>query len=223
MANSDLLDINPDQDVIIISHPRSGSTWLQSCLPHVNCSEPFSKFVTVNFHGNDVTFDQDPEPTQYSESEFVTMMSDRIAGLSKVSKPKSVKIHSFYLNRPDIVDWVNSQNATVVFLERRDKLKAFKSLAIAYTLNAWMIPITASSVTVDMDMVVNLYNRVIDPNVESNKNKLKHKIQTAYYEDLMLENKLVSSNPPAQKQNTTDVTIENWNQIHEYMLSINLI
>ena len=56
MANSDLLDINPDQDVIIISHPRSGSTWLQSCLPHVNCSEPFSKFVTVNFHNNDVTF-----------------------------------------------------------------------------------------------------------------------------------------------------------------------
>ena len=153
----------------------------------------------------------------------LAMMSDRIVGLSKVSKPKSVKIHSFYLNRPDIVDWVNSQNATVVFLERRDKLKAFKSLAIAYTLNAWMIPITASSVTVDMDMVVNLYNRVIDPNVESNKNKLKHKIQTAYYEDLMLENKLVSSNPPAQKQNTTDVTIENWNQIHEYMLSINLI
>lgn len=223
MANSDLLDINPDQDVIIISHPRSGSTWLQSCLPHVNCSEPFSKFVTVNFHGNDVTFDQLPKPTQYSESEYIAFMSDRIAGLSKVTKPKSVKIHSFHLNRPDIVDWVNSQNATVVFLERRDKLKAFKSLAIAYTLNAWIIPITASSVTVDMDMVGNLLNRVIDPNVESNKNKLSHKIQTACYEDLVLENKLVSSNPPAHKQNTTDVKIDNWTEIHEYMLSINLI
>ena len=223
MTNSDLIDINPNRDVIIISHPRSGSTWLQSCLPHVNCFEPFSKFITINFHGDHVKCTLLKEPKQYSESEFVTMMSDRILEMSGLTKPKSVKIHSFYLNRPDMVDWINAQDATVVFLGRRDKLKAFKSLLIAYSLHAYIGPISKSSVTVDMNMVAELYKRVNDPNIDLNKNKLKHKIQTVYYEDLILENKLVSSNPPAVKQNTTDVVIENWDQIHEWMLSVNLI
>lgn len=223
MANSDLLHINPDQDVIIISHPRSGSTWLQSCLPHLNCSEPFSKWLTVDFQGDDITFGQHSEPKHYTDSEFVSLVLDKMSDLSKITKPKSVKIHSFLLNRPGIVNWINEQNATVVCLERRDKLKAFKSLIIAYTLNNWIGPMPKSSVTVDINMVADLYKRVVDPNLEANKNKLQHEIQTAYYEDLLLENKLISSNPPALQQHTTHVVIENWDQIHNYMLSTNLI
>jgi Sulfotransferase domain len=223
MANSDLLNINPNRDVIIISHPRSGSTWLQSCLPQVNCFEPFSKFITINFHGDHVKCTLLKEPMQYSESEFVAMMQDRIQEMSGLTKPKSVKIHSFYLNRPDMMEWINAQDATVVFLERRDKFKAFKSLLIAYSLHAYIGHIPKSSVTVDMNMVGELYKRVNDQNLELNKNKLKHQIQTVYYEDLILENKLVSHNPPAVKQNTTDVVIENWEQVHDFMLQNNLI
>ena len=223
MVNSDLLDIDYTRDVIIISHPRSGSSWLQSCFPHVNCFEPFSRFATVNFNGNNVTFDQNKQSKKYAEGEYVAMVADRIFELSRITSPKSVKVHSFFLNTPRMIDWINSQDATVVFLERRDKLKAFKSLIISYTLNTWVGPITKSSVTADMNVVVELYKRIFDPHVDWNKTKLKHQFQTVYYEDLILENKLVSSNPPFIKQNTTDVVIENWDQIHDHLVSNKLI
>ena len=224
MVNSDLLDIDYTRDVIIISHPRSGSSWLQSCFPHVNCFEPFSRFLTIDFHGEDVHCAVPPTPKEYSSAaEFSAMVADTIGVLSRITKPKSVKIHSILLQSPDIVDWINAQDATVIFLERRDKEKTFRSLLIAYSLNRWFGTINESSVTVDITLAVDLYHRVNDPKIQINKNKLKHNIQTVYYEDLMLENKLVSSNPPAVKQNTTDVVIENWDQIHEWMLSINLI
>jgi hypothetical protein len=141
--------------------------------------------------------------------------------LDSITKPKSVKIHSFHLKRPDLLDWINRQNATVVVLERRDKLEAFKSLLIAYSLNTYMGPISESSVTVDIDMVIELYKRIQDPILELNKTKLKHKIQTVYYEDLMLENKLISDNPPILRQNTTHNTvILNWDEIHNHVLSL---
>ena len=138
MINSDLLDIDPNRDVIIISHPRSGSTWLQSCLPHVNCSEPFSRFLKLDFQDNYVDSVLLGEPKQYSALEMDAFVIERTLELSGITKPKSVKIHSFYLKRPDILDWINQQNATVVSLERQDKLKAFKSLLVAYSLNAYI-------------------------------------------------------------------------------------
>lgn len=223
MINSNLLDLDSNRDVIIISHPRSGSMWLQSCLPHVNCFEPFSKFLEVNFQGDYVNCVLLKEPKQYSESEMNAFVADRILRLSNVTKPKAVKIHSFYLRRPDILNWINAQNATVVVLERRDKLKAFKSLLVAYSLNAYMGPIDKSSVTVDMNMAAELYRWIDNPIIESDKTKLKHKIQTVYYEDLMLENKLVSSNPPISQQNTTNTVVENWHEIHNHVLSLGLM
>lgn len=224
MVNSDLIEINPNRDVIIISHPRSGSTWLQSCLPHVNCSEPFSRFMTVSYQDDNISCTLQKTPTPYSSAaEFSAMVSDRVLKLSSITKPKSVKIHSILLQNQDIIDWINAQDATVVFLERRDKLKAFKSLLIAYKLHAWFGPITESSVNIDINVAAELYNRVNDPNINLNKKKLTHQSQTVYYEDLMSENKLVSSNPPAQIQNTTDVIIENWDEISAYLSSINLI
>ena len=84
-----------------------------------------------------------------------------------------------------------------------------------------MGPISESSVTVDIDMVIELYKRIQDPILELNKTKLKHKIQTVYYEDLMLENKLISDNPPILRQNTTHNTvILNWDEIHNHVLSL---
>ena len=223
MCIRDRLNIDPNRDVIIISHPRSGSMWLQSCLSHVNCFEPFSKFLKLDFQDDYVDCVLLKQPKEFSPAEMSAFVADRIAGLDGITKPKAVKIHSFYLRRPDILNWINAQNATVVALERRDKLKAFKSLLVAYSLNAYMGPIDKSSVTVDMNMAAELYRRIDNPIIESDKTKLKHKIQTVYYEDLMLENKLVSSNPPISQQNTTNTVIENWHEIHNHLLSLGLM
>jgi hypothetical protein len=75
---SRLLNLDLNQDVIIISHPRSGSTWLQSCLPHVNCFEPFSRFLQINFCGDDVDCVQLKRPRQYSVLEMNAFVVDRM-------------------------------------------------------------------------------------------------------------------------------------------------
>ena len=41
------LKINSSQDVVLVGHYRSGSSWFQSCLPQFNCRAPFHAAVRL--------------------------------------------------------------------------------------------------------------------------------------------------------------------------------
>lgn len=203
--------IDKNKDVIIISHPRSGSNWFQSSLEHFNSREIFS--LNSNFTGEirNRTFVM----SKYSDIKLQnSVIYDRIKLLNSITEPKSVKIHTFHFNE-EILNWLYKQSCTVVWLERKDKLAAFKSLLIAKTLNQFVGPVTAKSVNVTLHDI-NYWYRLINTPVELINNIKSHiatDINYVFYEDMINDSYFDNKKSWVSRQFTTDVAIENWDDI----------
>ena len=208
--------VDSTKDVIIIGHPRSGSFWLQSCMPHFNCNETFN-VVQIDVVGNDGKrfLVSGKTPMRIDEDERERRILSRIKLLDEVTVPKCVKILSYQITNT-VIDWINNQDATVIWLERKDKLTAFKSLLISNTLNKFVGKITTSSVKVDVEQLRWLHyillNHERDARIKAGINK---SIEFAFYEDLIVT--MADQPTNMEKQNTTSVTIENWDEVVEYM------
>lgn len=213
------MKIDNTRDVIILGHPRSGSFWMQSCLPHYDCREAFN---TVNF---DITGKNEQrllispyKSVLLDKSSEDVEISNRISILNSIDVPKVTKILTFqfqYAHRTmwndTIFDWVNSQNANIYWIKRKDKLASFKSLLVADALGKYMGPINATSCTVDvkrLDWLIDSLSYSKDDYIKSRINK---PIEYVFYEDLLeTEFKTKSS---MIVQNSSNVKISNWNEI----------
>lgn len=214
------MNINKDKDIIIIGHPRSGSFWLQSCMPHFNCREAFN---TVNF---DIV-GQNEERLLISSYKSVLLdeqaedieIEKRIQILDSIKVPKVTKILTFQFQyayrtkwNEKIFDWVNKQDADIFWIKRRDKLASLRSILIADALGKYMGPIGATQCTVDVKRLPWLIDSLSYDKDEYIRNHLNKPIVDVYYEDL-LNDPSFNNTSTMVVQNSSEVTITNWDEV----------
>lgn len=213
--------VNKNKDVIIIGHPRSGSFWMQSCLPHFNCRETFN---TVNFDILRI------EGNRFFLSKYKSVLLDkaqedaeiekRIALLNQVAVPKCVKILTFqfqYAHRTEynqrIFDWVNQQDADIYWIKRKDKLASFKSLLVADSLGAYVGKIAQTETSINVDRLPWLIDSLTYSKDSYIRSQINKPIIDVTYEDLLEDPEFDKSQTTMVEQHSTDVAITNWNQV----------
>jgi hypothetical protein len=214
------MKINPNKDVIIIGHPRSGSYWLQSCLPHFNCREAFNvknfdivgekdnRFIMANYRD-----------IELSPEEETRLIKERIELVDSITVPKCVKILTYQFNDV-ILEWVNRQDADIIWIERLDNRKAFRSLLIADKLGAYVGAVDDATITVDLDRALWLHGKLKDDERdESIMESIKGNVTEVYYENLLADDTFDKSTSSMKIQNTTKVIISNWREIVDHLHS----
>ena len=215
------MKVNSERDVIIIGHPRSGSFWMQSCLPHFNGRETFN---TVNFDILRI------EGNRFFLSKYKSVLLDkaqedaeiekRISLLNQVAVPKCVKILTFqfqYAHRTEynqrIFDWVNQQDADIYWIKRKDKLASFKSLLVADSLGSYVGKIAQTETTINLDRLPWLIDSLTYNKDEYIRSQINKPIIDVTYEDLLEDPEFGKSLSTMVEQHSTDVAITNWNQV----------
>jgi hypothetical protein len=188
--------IDPNKSLIIFSHPRSGSTWFQSALPHFNTMELFNlslMYIKIpernqfkNSIGNFYTLDYPKH--RYNEIGIDHEYDDRFKmynDLENKHSPISVRIHT-YDATDKVIDFLRTKDANYVLIERKDKISTFWSMLVSWTtlkfhfFNPEFQNITVSKEGFDMvaDIMINFQGHV-------EKLKQIFPIQHIYYEDVL--------------------------------------
>lgn len=213
------------QNIIIISHPRSGSYWFQECLyNHYNMDELF------NIRNISEVFLTNKKLVVSPYTENIKLPSQkkqhRKKLFDKVKQNKVVKIHYCHLDKW-VKNWLLKQeNLSIIFLERKDKEQAFKSLLIANHLKKFVGELPSLKIEIDLNTVQECYDAIFA--IDDFINTIKHKFSNLhfYYEDaLKLEkNDWFDSNAvKIKKQNSTKVVeIKNYKEVKEFLKSKNL-
>ena len=216
------IDIPDDKNLVILSHPRSGSTWFQSCFPQYNCTEAFNiRYMSMRQQDSKLLFAFRNQPLPITPEQTTIMIKERIGVIDKIVEPKSLRVHIAQVE--DIIgDWIEQQNATIVTISRRDKLATFKSLCVALQHQKFIGHLPSDSVRINVDERIKKIYYAIYYMPDSAKRILDtHDVKHFYFEDL-LSYGLVSHNPPVVEQNTKEITIENWEEILSYLDNNNL-
>lgn len=122
-----VFNIDPDKPIVILSHPRSGSTWIQDSLPQFNLSELFTMYCgikSVDIH-NGIRYSYLSDPANdldYRFKLFNMFQKHHIA--------ISVKVH-LHLLTDQICDFFESKDLQYVLLKRKNDIDTFWSLLIA--------------------------------------------------------------------------------------------
>lgn len=215
-----MMHINKDKDVVIIANPRSGSYWFQSLFPHFNCLETFNltdwdieKIMDGGFNITNLK-----KNAKFDEASELAEFNLRLDWLSKVNKPKCIKIltrqfqHS-YKNEfnQNVFDYINNLDCEVYWLKRKDRLASLHSYLIAKTLSKWVGPINATEITVDMSILpVAEYNLSYEKDSYIAENVHKE-ITHVFYEELL--EKFHDNTSYVPRQHSERVTIKNWDEV----------
>lgn len=122
------MELDPNKSIVIFSHPRSGSTWVQDSLPQFNLSELFTmychiKSVDIN---SGIRYSYSSEPANDLDYRF-----ELFDKFQKQHNAISVKVH-LHLLTDQICDFVESKDLQYVLLERNNNMDTFWSLLIAF-------------------------------------------------------------------------------------------
>jgi LPS sulfotransferase NodH len=215
----------PDRNVLILSEPRSGSHWFQSCLPgHYSLGEFFNvrNIEKFDFKENHA------EPGRYLERDLSTereaeLLTERFAVCREFPRPYSVKVHKHQLNDA-IVAWINGGDARLVLLERRDKVRALNSLLIANHLKKFMGTLTPSTIRVTRknfdESITALWGH------EAKLRKISRPWNAIFYEDMLVREKSVDFDPGrswvVNQFSRHQVQIENWLEVMDWLAAENL-
>ena len=213
------MKIDVNKDITLISHPRSGSYWLQSCFPHYNCREGLN--VHIVYSPEDRFNEVQSNFTPINATLMEQALTARINLIDSIKQPKCVKIHTSYINSR-ILDWINSQDSKIVWLTRRDKLAAFRSLLIADVTHRYWGTHDRKTIKVDLSRVLKIYSILFDESRdEFIKRNLNREIEYVCYEDLLSDPTFVETF--MIKQDSNNVVIENWQCVIDYLNHHNLL
>jgi hypothetical protein len=217
------IDIPDDKNLIILSQPRSGSTWFQSCFPQYNCTEAFNiRYMNMDEQNGKLEFCFRKQPFTASSEETTRLIAQRIEKINKITVPKSLRVHVAQVE--DIIgDWITQQNATIISISRKDKIATFKSLCVALQQQKFIGQLSTESFSVNIDeRIKKIYYAIYYVPDSAKRIMDSYDINNFYYEDLLTSN-LISHNPPVLEQNTKDIVIENWGEILNYLDDNNLL
>lgn len=216
------------KDVIIISHPRSGSYWYQESIDYFDTNELFNlnsvSIIRVNEEDRRLEC-SNPNYISFpflSRDSVISEYNKRLLLFDSITEPKSIKIHHFQLKDNWIYDWIISrENARVVFIERRDKAKAFYSLLISNALKKFKGYHEEKNILIDIDSVRECWKSIFDVSNSIQCIKDKKEFIHVYYEDVL--NSLTTfKKTRVTLQNTTErVKIINLKEIENFLLKNN--
>ncbi len=137
--------LDPNKPVVIFSHPRSGSTWIQDSLPQFNLSELFTLYCKIKSVDLEKGIHYEYSTTAASDIDYRFELFELF---KKRHTAISVKIQLHLLTR-DICKFFEGQELQYVLIDRTNKLDTFWSLLIALhtlefhnTLNTKKIVVT---------------------------------------------------------------------------------
>lgn len=208
-------------NILIISHPRSGSYWFQESLNRYDTNELFNlKNIDVEFFHDRLVISNYANKN-LSELEKLYEYERRSKIFDSIIEPKSIKIHHYQLT-PWVKDWIlNSKNLEVIFLERKNKTSAFYSLIISNALKKFKGIHKKKLITININDITECWNSifVVDPFIDVLKQKLSW--SHWYYEDALHLKKTEWFDPDRAKilkQNTvSEVKIQNIDQINLFL------
>lgn len=211
-------------NIVIISHPRSGSYWFQECIDYYDTNELFNiNNVDVKFFNGKITFSnyingrRSGDIVEYLRREEI---------FNSIKHPKSVKIHHYQFLDQWIQNFVlNLKDTDIIFFERKDKVKAFYSLLISNALSKFKGLHTKQEIKIDLSTIDECWQTIfnVDPVIE----KIKEKFNCShyFYEDaLNLEDNKWFNKSRARivKQDTTEsVAISNIDEVTKFILEKN--
>lgn len=174
--------IDPTKNLIILTHPRSGSTWFQSKLSHFNCHELFN--LGVRFHYTP----KGPKAIEFGLKLTKDELQNRIRAFNHYKKQYrtvSIKIHLNQLH-DGITDFIKSEDFEIIDLRRRDIPSALMSYIIAVNTQEWTGEIQKRNIKIDYDQ----FCHVIESFQQCKLNNIMFhnlfpNIKTIYYEDSM--------------------------------------
>jgi hypothetical protein len=212
-------NLDTNKSVIILSHPRSGSTWIQDSLPHFNLSELFTMYCGIKQVDMDTGIKYNYSNTANNDLEYRFELFDKFV---ERHKAVSVKTHLHLLTEP-LCKFFEQRDLQYVFLERKNKRDTFWSLLIALntlefhnTITKKNIVIPTHSIDDALQIMKEYYNKMDMIRIRFNPIEI-------YYED-MLTLPETSWWKPSTKyvvQNAKEViTIENINEVTDYLNKI---
>jgi len=210
--------MNTTSNIIILGHPRSGSYWLQECLTQYNMNELFNiRNVSSVEIGEDGLICSDYSTNIFDTDTEIAIKEQRNKLFESITDPKSVKFHWFQLDSWNR-DWILSQkDSLIMFIERKDKVAAFKSLLIANHLKQFKGKLEKQHIIVDLNSVHECYSAIWQVDSFIDKIKQQFLCKHFFYEDMLLFPESIWFNPnkcKIVKQNSIEhVTIDNWEEI----------
>jgi hypothetical protein len=130
--------INLSKSIVIFSHPRSGSHWVQAMLPQLNLGELFFfDHAVANYDEHGISYDfwkNNGKQIDYDKELYVR--SQILEFYQNKNIPVSIKINQFdniYKLYPELQKFVNSY----VILKRKDLDSSFWSLILAMHTGSW--------------------------------------------------------------------------------------
>lgn len=219
-----------DKNIFIISHPRSGGTWLRKGFSkHYNLSELFNNLQSIKIDKTQIIQNK-PDLTKNVNDPIIERIMIYNA-LSKVEKT-AVGVHTYSLTNKELLNFVTKESKDIdknffIFLERQNKLNVFMSFLIAYKTNNWFKQKNQeeesliNNLTIEPEKVYKVLTML--EKFEQDKDYFKKLFNATplYYEDLLNEpeSEIWSPNKP-------DITIQNEKskiKIDNYEEIINLI
>lgn len=211
--------LDPNKPVVIFSHPRSGSTWIQDSLPQFNLSELFTMYCGIKSVDLEKGIRYSYSTTANTDLEYRFELYDQF--LLK-HKSTSVKVQ-LHLLTEQICEFFEKKDLQYVLLERMNKRDTFWSLLIALTTLELHNTINKKTIVIDNETIHDALHILeqCDKNIEMVCDRFNPiKIR---YEDMLLLPKSEWWNPSTRyivQDAKNVVTIENLTEVTDYLHKI---
>lgn len=174
--------IDTSRSVILLAHPRSGSTWFQFNLPQKNFWELFNWGIKWELKNNQFVV-----VNKVNQFVMPDIVFERIEDFKKYEKkfgPISAKLHTLQFDK-HLLDFFQSTSAQFVSITRKDYESVIWSYCIALITQEWIETVNTKEIYVDR----NTFNIVIDclRLGETNLNEIKKHVNVIdiIYEDAL--------------------------------------
>ena len=227
--------IDPNKSLIIFSHPRSGSHWVQECIctakqhTFFNLREFFNLVATY-----EIDYTLKVARGNLRTSNVTSYLDERNQRIQLYKQIQSTygtvcaKIHVENAIIPEILNFLlkEKSNTQYILLERKNKMDVFWSHLIAYTTNQWHIKTNSPNIEVEpqsIEVKKDAVEKVISSLLTFDKNSSilqnNFDITHVYYEDLLTQqnSEWWNTNSEFNLQNSKDrVVITNYSQVLEW-------
>lgn len=211
--------LDPTKSVIILSHPRSGSTWIQDSLPQFNLSELFTMYCGIKSVDINTGIRYNYSNVANTDLAYRFKLFDEFM---QHHKAISVKTH-LHLLTEEICEFFAKRDLQYILLGRKNKRDTFWSLLIALntfelhnTINKKNINVSISSIDDAIYIMKECDRKIVSISEMFNPTKI-------YYEDMIHLPKSDWYNPSTKyviQDAKNVVTIDNLNEVMDYLHKI---
>lgn len=176
--------IDPRKSLIIFTYPRSGSTWFQDKLIHLNLQEMMNYNVKFKFTRNGVEYERVYDSDRPPIDETLRHRIELFRWYHNTYCPVSLKIQTRYLH-DSVIDALQSMDFQYIVLRRKDRLASLLSFLIVTYTAEWGGKTTPHTITVDKSTFDSVLSVLKDFDNQVQKLEQIFPMHTVYFEDAL--------------------------------------